>query len=209
MSLKAIDQALSLLEEKGCGFYREGLEQAEAHLALIREWNHAVSLVSHGDLAFLGDRHLVDSLSLAPYIVGRRKAARLLDIGSGAGFPAISLKCVYPDLPVLCIERSVRKVGFLQRVIATLGLEGIEVIAGEFPEYPGKIDAGVLTARAVERPRQVYKKILERLPSGSSFLCQLEGVPAAPGGQFQSLVVSDAWQQGGLRRGKLQVITRM
>ena len=151
----------------------------------------------------------MDSLSLAPYIGLGKKGTALLDIGSGAGFPAIPLKCFYPDLPVLCVERSVRKAGFLHRVIATLGLEGIEVLAGEFPEHPSKIEARAITARAVERPRQVYNRILQRLPVKSTFLCQLEGVPGTAAGKYQTEVITDVWHQAGLRRGNLQLITRV
>ncbi|HOM47468.1 MAG TPA: class I SAM-dependent methyltransferase [Candidatus Hydrogenedentes bacterium] len=209
MAGKQVEQALALLEGLNLPcFCRDGLQKAEEHIRLIREWNHAISLVSQGDLAFLPERHLVDALSLLAVIMQTSGEKRLLDIGSGAGYPAIPMKCFCPTLDVTLVERSRRKAGFLQRVISLLGLEGVTVLTGEFPAQPERLDAQWITARAVERPKKVYADVLQRLPQGSVFLCQLEGVPPVDSEMFHVEHVEDVWQSSGLRRGSLRLIRK-
>ena len=94
------------------------LEQWHTHLSLIRQWTPLIGLVSEGDVAFLEERHLIDSLSLVPYILRFcGTSGTLLDVGTGGGFPAVPVKCLLPGLHTILVERSVRKAGFLHRLV--------------------------------------------------------------------------------------------
>ena len=209
MTVEALEQAYALLcplfgKEPG----KEALQRVQGHLSLVRQWNPMISLVSEGDVAFLEERHLIDSLSLIPYVVRHcGHEGGLLDIGSGGGFPAIPIKCLLPEIPMVLVERSMRKAGFLQRVAATLGLKGIEIIHGSFPEAVPKVDARCITARAVERPRHFHPSLLKRMPQRCAFLCQGELTPLPSLKTFHVEHVEDAWRQAALRRGELYIIT--
>lgn len=210
MAGEAFQQALALLKPLiPGGVPPSALAKMHTHLGLVRQWNPVVSLVSEGDVAFLEERHLIDALSLVPYVLQScGRSGSLLDIGTGGGFPVLPIKCVLPGLKIVLIERSARKVGFLQRATATLQLEGVQVIHGNFPEALSKVEATCVTARAVERPRQLLPTLLKRMPPGCAFLCQSDAVPVPGVKTFHVEHVDDAWRQAALRRGELYIITQ-
>ena len=96
----------------------------------------------------LWDRHVLNSAAAAQEI---EEGARVVDIGSGAGLPGIPLALARPDLRVTLVEPLLRRVTFLEEVVADLGLE-VEVVRGRAEEKPVIARAGgadVVTSRAV------------------------------------------------------------
>lgn len=181
--------------------------QLKAYVDLVRDWNRFASLVSQKDLELLEKVHVPDSLSLAPAI--RRLGEgplRLLDIGSGGGFPAVPLKIVLPGLEVEMVERGARKAGFLEKVVGALHLEGVRVVQGNFPEVEVAVPQ-VVTARAVEKPGRILPHLLGLLPMGGVFLCQTALPPLDD--RFHVERVEDEWMALRLRRGDLYVIRRV
>ena len=175
---------------------------------LIRAWNRGASLVSSGDLDEIDRVHFPDALSLAKYVAGAWGGeGLLLDIGSGAGLPAIPLKMVLPRIPMMLVERSGRKVAFLRKAVAHLGLEGVTIVQANFPEGFATCQPRVITARAVERPGRLVRQTLSLMPVGSTYLCQSAVRLAIPEG-FHVERICDAWTRTGLRRGELRVISR-
>ena len=110
-----------------------GLALTEAQIALFeayREtlllWSSKMNLVSLQSELDLPVRHFIDSLTLLPYLPAG--PGTLLDIGSGAGFPAIPVKIFRKDLHVTLLEASRKKCSFLKEVIRRLGLREIAVL---------------------------------------------------------------------------------
>ncbi len=106
-------------------------------------------------------RLFLDALAMLPAITTfldspsrqRLGQARLIDVGSGAGFPGLALKIAMPDLQVTLLDATAKKVSFLNEVIATLGLDAIEAIHGRAEEFGRKVQFReqfeIGTARAV------------------------------------------------------------
>ena len=210
MTDSPFQQALRLLqEENGIDTSPRLLSRIHEYEALLRRWNKSLHLVSERDLDRIEDVHIVDAFSLAPYI---RKFAnpeiRILDIGSGGGFPIIPLKCLFPDLPCTLLERSEGKVGFLHRVVARLELTGIEVVHGAFPETVDTVSASVITARAVERPEKFVPALLSRMPETSVFICQAPLDRFTVPETFHVEHINDFWAYAGLRRGTLALLQK-
>ncbi len=182
-------------------------DRLRMYLELIREWNDTVSLVSRGDLEWLDD-HVADSLSLAPYITMGKSEEYLLDIGPGAGFPAIPLAIVLPEVRIVLVERSDRKCGFLRKVIAKFGLFHVELRCGAYPELGLPEWPRWITARAVERPEVLRDAILNGLGPETKFLCQGKGCGELDTSGFVATEIADEWSLRGLRRGSLTVIGR-
>jgi 16S rRNA (guanine527-N7)-methyltransferase len=108
----ALDQrALALFDR----FYRE-----------LLVWNEKINLVSFHTPEEVVIKHFVDSLTPLPYL--DRPRGRLLDIGSGGGFPGIPLKIACPGLNVSLLEASRKKSSFLRHLLRSLPLEQAEVI---------------------------------------------------------------------------------
>ena len=95
------------------------------HARELLHWNRQTRLTAITDPLEVAVKHFLDSLTPAPQIT---PDARLLDIGSGGGFPALPLKVVYPDLTVTMIDASRKKVSFLRHVIRLLKLSQIDAL---------------------------------------------------------------------------------
>lgn len=119
--------------------------------AELLRWNERVNLTAIVDPEEVLTRHFLDSLAILTAI--DPPACRLLDIGSGAGFPGLPLKIVRPAWAVTLLEATARKVAFLRHVCQVLGLQGVTVVHGRAEQlghdqrYRGSFD--LVTARAV------------------------------------------------------------
>jgi 16S rRNA (guanine527-N7)-methyltransferase len=95
-----------------------------AHLDLLDEWNQRMNLTAIRDRPSQITKHVLDSLSVRPYLRGERIA----DVGSGAGFPGIPLAVVEPGRHFTLIESTGKKCRFLEQVRDALGLANVEVV---------------------------------------------------------------------------------
>ena len=131
-------------EAIGLDVSRETLDRLEAYAALLVAWNPRLNLVAQGDIARLWDRHILDSLQLVPLIPAGIQHA--IDLGSGAGFPAIPVAVACGTRFVL-VELDHRKASFL-REAARVTAAPIEVRAAraEALDVP---PAPLITARAL------------------------------------------------------------
>jgi len=205
----ALDQAMGLLEEEGLMLPESFRERLLQYTALLRDWNSRVSLVSQGDLQALEQIHLPDALSLASFVRHATQAGgSYLDIGSGGGFPAIPLSLLLPDLEVVLLERSERKLGFLRKVRGALGLRRVRLLHGSFPEVAAGLQAVLYTARAVERAETVQTSLGTIMDGGAVFLCQSGSLVGFEAELFHVERIEDRWSALGLRRGSLHRITR-
>ena len=93
------------------------------HAAELLHWNRKINLTAITDSRDIAIRHFLDSLVPAKFIPDR---ARLLDIGSGAGFPGLPLKIVKSSLSILLIDGTRKKVNFLKHMIRSLDLDQSE-----------------------------------------------------------------------------------
>jgi len=99
------------------------IEQFALHGQELTAWNRRINLTRITDPKTVAIRHFIDSLAPAEWIPGD---ARILDIGSGGGFPGIPLKVACPTLTMTLIDGVRKKVNFLKTVIRNLNLKGIE-----------------------------------------------------------------------------------
>mgnify|MGYP002619576949 CR=1 FL=1 len=207
-SMKNDLRVTAWLEESGIAYDEALRERLDALCACVRRFNPSLSLVSRGDLELLWDRHVVDSLSLAPWAVGCIEGGDLVDIGSGSGFPGLVLAAAFPEWPVRLVERSESKTGFLHNAMVAMELKQVTIDCGDFPRATGLDGAGVVTARAVERGAVVVEAIAKRLHGNARYLCQNEAGASLDPALFHVEQIDDHWTQAGLRRGCLYLITR-
>lgn len=106
---------------------QEQVAQFSTYAEMLLAWNQRLNLTavrtSHG----VEKIHFVDSLSVI-LVTGSLSGKRLIDVGSGAGFPGIPLKIVFPDLVLTLVESVQKKAAFMNEVVKTLGLEGVTVL---------------------------------------------------------------------------------
>lgn len=99
------------------------------YLALLLAWNDRLNLTAIRDPAGIKLRHFLDSLTCAT-ITGNLDQQKVIDIGSGAGFPGLPLKILYPAMRLTLVDSVAKKCHFLEVVAQELGLKEVEVISG-------------------------------------------------------------------------------
>lgn len=122
-----------------------GMERLERFAGLLGEENQRQNLVSEASLATVWHRHFADSVQLLDAV--SRETEPWLDLGSGAGIPGVVLACARPETAMVLVESRKRRVEWLIRVTATLGLENCRIVGSRL-ENVESFAAGVITARA-------------------------------------------------------------
>lgn len=114
-----------LLEEKQ-------INQFYQYMQLLLEWNQKINLTAITKPDEIVLKHFIDSLTIAKYI---EKNAKLVDVGTGAGFPGIPLKIIREDIEVTLIDSLNKRINFLKEVIEQLSLSKIEVFHSRAEEF--------------------------------------------------------------------------
>ncbi|MCR9261657.1 MAG: 16S rRNA (guanine(527)-N(7))-methyltransferase RsmG [Pseudomonadaceae bacterium] len=131
-------------------------DQLLAYAALVEKWNKTFNLVSRQDIKRLLPRHLLDSLAGAALLNGQQ----ILDLGSGAGLPGVPLAISAPERSFMLLDRSSRRVRFLQQVARNLSLHNVEVVEGDFAQVIGPGDLyDTVTARGVTTGPEVWAMV--------------------------------------------------
>lgn len=126
------------------------LIQLEKYYELLVEWNKKMNLTGIIEKEQIYLKHFYDSLTITK-IIDLTKESNLCDLGTGAGFPGLVLKIIFPNLKITLVDSLNKRLEFLKEVIKELHLKNIEVIHARAEEYAltNKEKYDVVTARAV------------------------------------------------------------
>ena len=131
-----LQQLRDAASEIGLRLSDQQLSQLMSYVDLLEKWNAAFNLTAVRDRAELISRHVVESLSIAPFLSGTYRA----DIGTGAGLPGIPLAITEPCVDYVLVDSNGKKTRFLLEVKRALGLSNIEVettrVENWHPERP-------------------------------------------------------------------------
>ena len=138
------------LEQLGIALEQPALERLAWLGSELLRWNRTHNLTAITDPDEVREKHLVDSLTLLPLLGATR---RLLDLGSGAGFPALPLKIARPELEIVSVDAVGKKIAFQRHVARSLQLGGFTAVHGRAEELSANpVSAGgfdLVTARAL------------------------------------------------------------
>ena len=140
-------------------------QKLAAYVQLLQRWNKAYNLTAVADQDMM-THHILDSLSIAPYIEGQR----ILDIGSGAGLPGIPLAITYPDKEFFLLDSNGKKTRFLIQAKSELGLTNISVIQNRLESYQPSACFDTITARAFASINDMIGPCLPLLRGGGQLL---------------------------------------
>ena len=110
--------------ELGLALGRDGRNKLLQYLALLQKWNQVYNLTAIRGVERMISGHLLDCLAVIPYVTG----TRVLDVGTGAGFPGIPLAVARPDTQVALLDSNHKKSAFLRQAVADLQLKNAAVI---------------------------------------------------------------------------------
>ena len=135
----------------------EQVERFGSYYEELIAWNENINLTAVTDRAEVQERHFLDSLAVASALPAAvlNGRGRLLDVGSGAGFPGLPLKIASPRIDLTLLEATAKKTAFLRHVVDKLGLEGVKVVTGRAEEEAHESEMreqfGAVVSRAVAR----------------------------------------------------------
>lgn len=147
------------------------IEQLDTYASFLKEYNEKINLTAICEYEEVLDKHFYDSLLLS---FNKEIKGSLVDVGTGAGFPGVVLKIVYPDLKVTLIEPLKKRCVFLNELIEKLGLKDIEVINSRGEDFS-------LTNR------EKYDFVTARAVSNLNMLIEICGAMVKIGGYFIAL----------------------
>ncbi len=124
---------------------RERQEMLLDYLALLQRWNRAYSLTAVTQPTEMVARHLLDSLSLLPFLRGRL----FVDAGSGGGLPGVPLAIARPDWRVILLDSNGKKIRFLRQVRRELALANIEPVQDRLETYRPESPPDAIITRAL------------------------------------------------------------
>ena len=140
--------AISLTEDQ--------ISKIREYTLLLLRWNRSVSLTSIRDPMEIVERHFGESMYACKLLPVEN--CRLVDIGTGAGFPGLALKIASPGIHLTLIESNKKKCAFLSEVVRTLGFNDVEILPERFEEIrPETVLANIITCRAVGEFKQLLR----------------------------------------------------
>jgi len=173
------EEFMKALKELNIDITLEQLSKLDSFYHLMLEWNERINLTRITEEEDVYLKHFYDSLTITK-VVDLNKINTLCDVGTGAGFPGIVLKIMYPNLKITLIDSLQKRVNYLKEVIKKLDLKEIEAIHVRGEDYQGKFD--VVTSRAVAN--------IEKLVNYTMHLVSKDGIFVAMKGNIDEELTS-------------------
>jgi len=163
------------------------------YLQLLEKWNKKFNLTAVRDINEMVSVHLLDSLSIVPFI----KAGRLLDVGTGAGLPGIPLAICFPDTQFTLLDSNGKKIRFCRQAIMELGLKNVKAVQARIESFDNEA-FDQITTRAFTGLENMVAWLSHLLSKKTQLLAMKGALPENEIGQL-----SDAGFQ--VETNKLQV----
>lgn len=155
---------MSLLRERFPYVDASAWSALEAWAVLLRDWNSKINLISRRDIDHLEEYHLSHCLAITNYLK-LMQGTRVLDVGTGGGFPGIIMAICYPQAHFTLIDSIGKKVTVVKDLADQLGLKNVEV--GQYRAEEVKKQFDFVTGRAVKNLPEFFSWIRENLRRGS------------------------------------------
>jgi 16S rRNA (guanine527-N7)-methyltransferase len=159
----------------GISLDRDQIRAFESYLEFLLEWNQRINLTAITDRDEIWRKHFLDSLSCLK-VIPRSGELRIVDVGTGAGFPGIPLKIAFPEIQLTLVEAVGKKAEFCRLLAGHLQLRGVTILharveeIGCDPQQREQYDGAV--ARAVARMPVLAEYLLPLVKVGGWALAQ-------------------------------------
>ena len=185
MSLVSVRHAEELSQGAralGVELSAEQHEQLLAYLALLIKWNKAYNLTAVRNPDEMVSRHLLDSLSVVPFVA--QYGDNWLDVGSGGGMPGIPLAILFPERRFTLLDSNGKKTRFLTQVKLELKLANLDVIHSRVEEFRPQVPFSGICSRAFSS-LQDFTDWTRHLGNGDTHWLAMKGVQ--PDDELQAL----------------------
>lgn len=178
------EEFITALQELNINITEEQLNKLNKFYKLLIEWNKKINLTRIVEEKEVYLKHFYDSLTIVKAVDLSEKET-LCDVGTGAGFPGIVLKIIYPNLKITLVDSLLKRVNYLNSIIKELELNNIKAIHSRGEDFNDKFD--VVTARAVAN--------IEKLLNFTMHLVNENGVFVAMKGNIDEEVTDEIIQK--------------
>lgn len=147
------------------------LEQFSRLAELVTEWNAKVNLISRKDIQHIEERHILHSLSITK-VIDFLPQSRVIDIGTGGGFPGLPLAILYPEAVFFLVDSIQKKIAAVSEMAKSLGLTNVVPVCARAEDVQGPFDFVISRAVApLEKLigwsfKNISKKSVHHLPNG-------------------------------------------
>lgn len=155
-------------------------EKLNIYARELKEWNDKINLTAITDDEGIAVKHFLDCLLVSQY-ADFKAGDKLIDVGTGAGFPGLVLAAAFPQVSVTLLDSTGKKLTAVENIAKAMGVENVQIVhmraedAGKKPEFREQYDYA--TARAVAELRVLLEYTLPFVKVGGSFL-SLKGAAA-------------------------------
>lgn len=153
MSKNLLNELMSGASQMSLPLTHDTAEQLVSLLELLHKWNQAYNLTAIRSFEQMLTHHLLDSLAVAPYITG----ARVLDVGTGAGFPGLPLAFYFPEKYFVLLDSNGKKIRFIDQVKRDFALANVEPHQDRVENFRSEQLFDVIICRALGEMRDVIK----------------------------------------------------
>ncbi len=150
--------------------YQNKAPAFEKFLELLIRWNKTYNLTAIRDVSQMIPLHLLDCLAIVPCMHGKR----ILDVGTGAGFPGIPLAICLPELEFTLVESNGKRIQFLQTVKHELQLNNINIWQGRIEQYQPDAGFDTITSRAFSNLAQ-FMDLTKHVCAKDGIWCAMKG----------------------------------
>ena len=178
------EEFIEAVKELGVELTEDQLNKLNRFYELLKNWNEKMNLTRIIEEEDVYLKHFYDSLTIAR-VVNLKEKETLCDVGTGAGFPGLVIKIVYPNLKVTLVDSLLKRVKYLNDVIKQLNLKNIEAIHVRGEDFRGSFD--VVTSRAVAN--------IEKLLDYTMHLVNKNGVFVAMKGNIDKEITPEIKQK--------------
>jgi len=161
------------------------IKQFEQLGPLYEDWNAKINVISRKDIDQLYERHVLHSLAISK-VVTFLPGAKILDLGTGGGFPGIPLAILFPETEFLLVDGIAKKIRVVNDVAEQIGLQNVTAIQARAEELKNKKFDFIVT-RAVAKMDQLFRWT-QRLYSKTHIHAMPNGMIALKGGNIKAEV---------------------
>lgn len=175
------------MENYNCNYLREKLKYWNLSLSekqeqqfilyynLLIAKNEVMNLTGITDFNEVLDKHFLDSISISRiYTLDEKSSIQMIDVGTGAGFPGIPLKIMFPNIKITLLDSLLKRINFLDELVTELNLSDVELIHGRAEDFAKKETYretfDIATSRAVANLSSLSEICLPFVKVGGSFI---------------------------------------
>ena len=156
------------LKDTGLEISSDMIEKLDIWQETFKNYNSHTNLMSKGDIEVLFEKHVFDSLAINLWD-GFKNSKKILDVGTGGGFPSVILAICFPDKKIFANDSRIKKINFIKEIKEKLKLDNLNILYSRI-EKTNPVDVDLIVSRAVGKMIDIYELTKKHISKDTKFL---------------------------------------